>query len=491
MKRVFCFLLALLMLSTSFVACGDKKGPVSDSPESTVADSAAATTGVEELPDIPLSGNYDGYEFRTLTTSNHVFNDFDFEEESSMPLDNAQYKRKKKVEEDFNIEIVATNKQVLSNGDGQSLGYQLISKQVNSGTQDYDLCIISGYDASVLAYSGYLYDLQSIEAINLQKSWWDQNAVDSLTIQGVTFYTTGDITVSDNRTASCFLFNKRLLADYALDSPYDMVYDGTWTIENFSKMARSVSEDLNQDGIYDENDRFGLLIWDDSIMAMISAAGQRCCTIEDNAINLTLYNESTISAFEQYADIAYDTQYSFQYQRVPGLSGYTVWSADQALFFTYLVDALPRLREMESDFGVLPYPKLTEAQEEYYSLIAPFNSNFVCMPLMLDDPERTGVITEALAYYGQKVVLPALYDVTLIGQSTRDEESEPMLEIVFGNLVYDIGYYYQVGSYNLLLMDLLRARSTGLASAYDSHSMAANIILKTINRKYQEAVAMW
>ena len=490
MKRILCVLLILTMLVTSFAACNGGEG--AETTQSAPIESLPVeTTEPEELPDIPLTGDYGEYEFNILSTGNQVFNDFDFHEETSQPLDNAQYKRKVKVEEDFNIKINATVKKSHSIGNGSGFGYQAVNKQVHSGSCDYDLCIIAGYDVSVLAYTGWLYDMNSIPGINLTKSWWDANATESLSMHDVVFYTTGEITVSDNRAAYCILFNKGLLANYNLESPYDMVDEGTWTIENFGKLVRSVSEDLNQDGIFNQEDRFGLLVWDDSVLGMINAAGERCCTIVDDKITLTLYNENTLSAFEQYIDYAYDTQHAFHYQRVSENAGSTMWVADKALFWTKLVHELPELREMETDFGVLPYPKLTEEQSTYYTTISPFNSNFVCIPLVQDDAERTGVITEALAYYGKKVVTPALYDVTLIGQSTRDEESEPMLEIIFDNLIYDVGYYYQIGTYNERIMDRLRQRQTNFTSMYDTYKTAANAMLNLINTKYAKAVESW
>ncbi len=479
-------LLALLVLATCFAACGK------DDIETT----GAATNNVEitedatETLDIPLTADYGNYEFRVLSAGNQAFNDFQFEEESTLPLDNAQYKRKIKVEEDYNITITQDIQQKYSSGGGP--GFMAVSQQANTGDCNYDLCLIAGYDVSVLAYSGYLYDMNSIKDIDLSKSWWDQNATESLAVKDVVFFTTGDITVSDNRTAFCLLFNKMLLNDYNLDSPYDLVHDGEWTIENFGKLVKSVSEDLNQDGIYDNNDRYGLMVWDDSIVGMVNAAGERCCTINENGeIELTFYSENTLSALEQYAAVAYDHQHAITYQRDKSISGLDMWKNNQGLFWTTLVNQLPNIREMESDFGVLPYPKLNAEQDNYYTCIAPYNSQFICVPLIQDDVDRTGVITEALAYYGQKVVLPALYDVTLVGQSTRDEESEPMLDIIFDNLVYDIGYYYQIGPYNKQLIVQMRNFNTNFTSMYDTYKNAATVALKVINQFYGEAVADW
>jgi len=488
MKRIICLLLAIIMC-LSLVACGGDT-EVTTAP---VGDASESTDDGAEKPDIPLTYDYEGYEFNFLSAGNGENSELGYEEESSIPLDNAQYKRRMKMEQDYNIEIEEELESAYSSGGGP--GFKKISNQVNSGDYTYDLALIAGYDVSVLAYSGYLYDMASIPTINLEKSWWDQNATDSLTIKGVTFFTTGDLTTTDNRFAYALMFNKTMLSNYNLESPYDIVYNGEWTYEKFGEMVKVVSEDLNQDGEYNEKDRFGLLVWDDSIVGVVNSAGERCCTINDEGvIELTFYNENTLSALEQYAEIAYNEQTALHWQRIGGSlgnTGSTMWVADQALFNATLVGGVISSREMESDFGVLPYPKLTVQQENHYSTVAAYNTPYVCVPLIQEDIERTGTLTEALAYHGQKIVLPALYDVALIGQGTRDEDSEGMLDIIFDNLVYDIGYIYQIGPYNKQLIVYLRDRNENFTSMYDTYKPSANAMLKLINQAYDKAVAEW
>ena len=346
---------------------------------------------------------------------------------------------------------------------------------------------------SVLAYNGLLYDLNSVPGIDLTKSWWDQKANESLAMNGVMFFSTGEITTSDNNAAFVIMFNKDLMRNYALDDPYSLVYDGKWTMSKFAELCKTVTEDLNQDGKMDENDRFGLLVWDDSVVGIVNAAGQRCCTIEDGEIKLTLYNETTISALETYFSIAYDTQYAFTYQRNGSGTDFEkmLWEGDHGLFWTTYMGIVPTFREMESDFGLLPYPKLTEEQDTYYSTVAPFNSQFICVPLVQDDIERTGTITEALAYYGKEIVTPVYYDVNLIGQTTRDEESADMLDIIFNSFVFDIGYYYQIGPYNKELIYMVREYDTNFTSRYDTGAAKAEALLGVINEYYQNAVSQW
>lgn len=485
-KQLCATVLAAAMLCPLFTACG-KKTPATPST-SDVSDST--TTGDQgEMLGVPLTADYGNADFNILSAGNVAYSDFGYEEDSAVPLASAQYKRRVKVETDYNIEINEEVKLAYSSGSGP--GYMAVYQSVNSGTCDYDLALIAGYDVSVLAYNGFLYDLNSVPGIDLSKSWWDQKANESLSVRDVMFFTTGDITCSDNDAAFCLMFNKQLISDYDLDNPYLLVEDDNWTMDTFGALCKTVTDDLDQNSVMDENDRFGLLVWDDSVLGIVNAAGQRCCTINANGeIELTLYNETTIAALEKYFDIAFDTQYSLTYQRNIK-SATPMWQNDQALFWTTLLGNIPDFREMESDFGILPYPKLTAEQKDYYHTVAPYNSQFICVPLIQNDVERTGTITEALAYYGQKIVLPAYYDVTLIGQGARDEESESMVALILDSLVFDIGYYYQIGPYNKNLIYMIRNFDRNFTSMYDSYKNTAANILGVINDYYNNAVDQW
>ena len=446
----------------------------------------------EELLGIPATADFGGAEYRILSAGNLTYEDFTFEESSSMPLDNAQYKRKTLVEQNYNITIAEDTQKAYSSGNGP--GFQALYTAANAGTTDYAVGLIAGYDVSVLGYSGYLYDMNSMPGIDLSKSWWDQKANDALTIHDLVFFTAGDYTLADNDAAYVIMFNKSILDNYGLDSPYDMVYDNEWTLETFGTLCKTVTEDLDQNGIMDENDRFGLLVWVDSLLGMVNAAGQRCCVIDDkDQIVLSLYNETTLDAVDRFLEIALDKQYALQYQSIRNSVEFEeqLWSGEHGLFWTTYMGNIPRFREMESDFGLLPYPKLTETQDSYYSTVTPFNSQFVCVPLVQENVERTATITEALAYYGQQIVLPAYYEVNLKGMVSRDEESSDMLDIIFDNLVYDLGFLYQIGPYNKNFNYMISRGTTNFTSVYNSLEPVAKAQLTLINNGFTKAAAMW
>jgi len=131
-----------------------------------------------------------------------------------------------------------------------------------------------------------------------------------------------------------------------------------------------------------------------------------------------------------------------------------------------LFEPIPRdLRAMETDFGVLPTCKFNEQQENYYTY-AEQNGLVIGIP-MNADTDYAGLITEALAYESGTTLMPAFYDLCLTSKVLRDNESEGMLDIIFNNRVYDIGYIYGIGTLPTILNTLTSSGKTDFVSQFE------------------------
>jgi hypothetical protein len=95
------------------------------------------------------------------------------------------------------------------------------------------------------------------------------------------------------------------------------------------------------------------------------------------------------------------------------------------------------MREMKTDFGILPYPKYDESQKDYYSRIEGCEMSGI--PNTVTDKARTSAVIEALASISATTVEPAYYDIVLKSQAARDNDSSEMLDIIFANRVFDLG----------------------------------------------------
>lgn len=274
-----------------------------------------------------------------------------------------------------------------------------------------------------------------------------------------------------------------------MDSPYDLVRNNKWTIDKFIEMGKQVSADINGDGKHDQNDLYGLLIWQDSMLGMISAAGEKVATVTDDGIELTLNTDRVFTMLEKYMSLAYDKTLTFSMYHL-GDHATNMFSNNQILLYTRYLKAASWFRDMETDFGILPYPKFDENQDRFYTNIHAYGTSFLCVPAVVENMERTGIILESLAYESKKTITPAYYEKTMTGKYFRDEESADMLDILLSTRVFDVGLYYQVGGYNERLMDLLRNYNTDFTSMFAKYEMIALDDIAKINAAYDEAIAI-
>lgn len=494
-SHIAAAILAVLTAGSALLTACSGGGSSADTTASPSGGTAeTAETGIT-LPasHLPTDVKFDGSDFTFLITGNTENNwrknDFLAEEQNGEILNDARFLRNQAVEERFGVNIKTIEQYGSAKGAGS--GFQLITKSVLAADSAYDAGMVAGYDVCNLACAGYLYDFNSLPYLDLENEWWDQKANADMTIKGRMFFTTGDISTADNDATCCIIFNKKLVGDFKLDNPYELVDSGAWTFDAMTAMGKPVSADLDGSGTFDKNDRFGSIVWDDSIMAAVNGSLIKCGTVNaDGEIELTLYSERLINIIDKYTTYVYDKSLSYTYQRVSYdiTDPVNMFSNDQALFFMQMLDLTSYFRDMQTDFGILPYPKYDEKQTSYGHTIGSWHSTFLCVPAVIESADMTGIVLEALAAESLDKVTPAYYDKTLIGKYFRDEESVAMLDIILSTRVYDLGWYYQLGLYNDEILYLVYEFDTDFASRYAKYETKALEDVKRINTTFAENV---
>ena len=496
-KRWIALTLAILIVLPTLVACGGGKDPAQTTVAVTteasaggaVADTTTAETEYKAVANVPEDANYNGHTFTFLIGGNvengREKNDFEAETMIGVALNDAIYTRNLMIEERYGIKIETFEEYGNSNS-GKGLSYQRLSKAFMANETTYDAAMVSGYDVSTLAYTGYLYDMNEVPYIDVNQHWWDQKVNQDLTVGTRLYYTTGDISTADNDATCAILFSKDLVAQNNLENPYELVESGKWTLDKMLEMCSAVHADLNGDGTYDANDRIGAIVWDDTMMAWVNASGVKCCTMNENGeLTLTLNDERTMEFFDKLPAF-YADEIAYAYQRVSYdiATPINMFANNQALFFAQLLDLVSYLRDMETDFGLLPQPKASEEQQEYYNTIGSWHSVFLCIPAVQENVERTGIIIESLAAESYNLVTPAYYEQTLVGKYVRDEESVATLDIILATRVYDLGWFYGIGGYNESVMNVWRKDQNNFASMYKAVERVAQKSLDQINQAF-------
>ncbi|MCR5263749.1 MAG: hypothetical protein K6D94_07745 [Clostridiales bacterium] len=106
--------------------------------------------------------------------------------------------------------------------------------------------------------------------------------------------------------------------------------------------------------------------------------------------------------------------------------------ADQSFYY------LSTFRGMDEEFGIIPFPKYTEEQTQYHSRVEGGSVALIGM-INMTDSEETGAVLEAMASYGYNHVIPEYYEVALKRKTSRDTESEEMLDLIFRSRTVDLG----------------------------------------------------
>ncbi|MGM9625046.1 MAG: hypothetical protein ACI3XM_04975, partial [Eubacteriales bacterium] len=126
-----------------------------------------------------------------------------------------------------------------------------------------------------------------------------------------------------------------------------------------------------------------------------------------------------------------------------------------------------------TNFGIIPFPKYDEAQENYYTHVDG-HAPLMCLPKTNTYTERTGVIIECLNAESYRTCVPAVYDIVLTEKFSRDEMSVKMLDIILDGRTQNFGYVYE-GSTGMQwsLTNLMQQKSTDFASYYKSREKNA------------------
>ncbi len=491
MKKIIAICLFAVMCVSMFASCTDKAEQTT-APEQT----QPVDTGEEEKDTLVIDETkQDGYQYTILVSGNidykhgsqHYGNDFEYDETINESLSNAKYQWIKTTEEKFDIVIEAVDKLKWSNCTGSGNGFSELQKSYTSGDVMYDSCMIGTYDICNAARNGFLADLHEIDYINLNNSWWDQVANKDLNIQGKMYYTTGDISIVDNVFTHCVFFNKDMITSKNLTSPYEFVKNGTWTLDNLATLVKA-GADTSGEGIAENEKVYGLLTWNDSMLQIMAAADERIASVDENGnLTFTMYNNRTQTLYDKFTDLAMNTAYSANYQVLS-----TEWDdlrkeifdSNRALFYLNLLSTTTHHRDSDTDFGILPYPKLEETQENYGHLVSSYHTEFFCIPFNHYSESLSGSVSEFMAAKGQEITKPGYYEDTLVGKQIRDDESADMLDIIFASRVFDVGTYYKVGNITTRLGSLYKNTSLSFQQIYQENGDMAKATIDAINSQF-------
>ncbi len=411
---------------------------------------------------VPEGTNYDGREFTVMTFGETTVVWFDVDwnatEENGEDINDGVYKRTARVEDQLGIVVVPELGGV--HGDGGTLKTHVMA---NDGL--YDIAFVNVRSAGTLSQDECLYDLFTVPELEIEADWWDQNCVKDMSIYNMLFMLTGDIEIMYKKSIGVTLFNKEMLRDNQLPNPYEMVQNKEWTIDQIGIMGSVVSSDVNNDDKWTKDDTYGFLYYSDvSALGVIGAESSFCTKDEDDIPEISFMNDRTVDALDMWFDIMFDETLSYSDNNEDVLK--PMFINNQALFDFNEFHAVEQLRQMETNFGILPIPMLDDSQENYWHTINPHVGSVMVIPYDNEDLEFTAWVTDSLGAASKNILTPKYYDAYLKWKNTRDDESKEIIDLILATVRYDIGYMYDFGGLSDLTLGMCSRKSRNVASDF-------------------------
>lgn len=417
-------LIIVLLIVLNSTSCGSSEVPADNDISVTITE----TTATAPEYHIPKREDNSGRSFTILAAGKR--RELYDAEQTGEVIDDAVYLRKLDTEEYLGINIQY---------DERDSGWQvaqeysaLITSAVMSGDNTYDMMTGAITVIPKLAMSGNFQNILDLN-IDLGNPWWVANLSDTAAINGKLYSVVGDLSATLYNAAAVVYFNIKLQTANSLPDFYTLVYDGSWTVDAMIAASRGISLDLNNDGIIDrDNDQVAILSHYTPFATMQAAGQIEIIWREGGGIILSKLDERLVKLYEKLSAASADgTMY------MKNGDEYEVWAkpfmGDRNLFQISILHTAGLFRDMESDFGILPFPKYDEPQNEYSADVSQ-STVLWCVPVTVSDAELTAKVFEVYSHFSREYVIPAYYETSLQEKFSRDTDTKEMLQIIRGSI---------------------------------------------------------
>jgi hypothetical protein len=505
-KRLISFLLIGLLVFPVLFSCGESKEnadiSASDAAQKANDDAAVDLSASEDISDeeetelkdsIPNDLKYDGATIRIFVSNGGGLNEAVYAGQGELTGDvenDAVIQRNMTAEErlDISLEYVPD-----PTGSWDTIT-SILTKFIMAGDTTFDMYLGNEYGHVNLISVGGLQNVNELDCIDWDKPWWNVNYMDEMMIgNDARFFLAGDYIIDTIRSAHKLFFNKDFYRDSFGNSEemYDWVLDGTWTMDKLASTAEAAYVDLNNNGLSDPDDRLGYITY----LAAASVdpfayLGDVPYSVHDENgyIVLTLMSEQAVTLGEKVVSFFYQPGSVFQMSS--NISG-TVFKEGRSLFLgLQSLGTAQWYRDMENDYGFLPYPKLDETQRAYHSLVAD-NALIGSIPSASLNLDKIGAVIEVLSSETWRTVMPAWYETSLKIKYSRDNVAAQIIDIIHDSTTTNFIYAFSnpLSGTGQIFREMVANNNTDYASAVARKEKVSKKALEKLISAYEKNTA--
>ena len=476
MKKQISAFLAALMLASALTACAsdpaqsgsDTTPAVSGETEPAVTE--PVETGREDAKDnLPADLKFNGETINVIYRGEDYYQKWDMvgTDNTGEIIQDAIWERNRNVETRLNIifNFQRTAKSSLNDVKTE------LSALVLAGSDEFDIISSTANTTVQASLYPYLYELSDLKYVDITQPWWRTSGIKELSFDGENFrFLMGDHTLNDYLKCGVMYYNKDMYTDVTQkdgDELYQDVLDGTWTWDDVITLTTKAYADLNGDGTANAGDRFGLMIpqnYTEATVHMLYACDPIDAKRTPDGIDLsTINNEKNISIVDLLIKVTHNpTGVYVSDKNIDKSPEY--FAQNRALLWTgRLTNATAAtMREMESDYGILPMPKYNEEQEEYITLIHT-SSTVTCLPktIKANRIDTVDAVLEAWASEAYRTVITPFIETALKMKYSRDAKSAQVIDIIFDDPMISFTDMYSSQVNSIISNALLKGITNG------------------------------
>ncbi|MBR6632779.1 MAG: hypothetical protein IKL05_00575 [Clostridia bacterium] len=494
MKRILSLVLTLVMLLSCMTlvltSCEKEettptvKNPTNDNTDMDSALEAGDIFAIRAATDDGLDDDWD-FEGKTLRVVCHNDGYEMFPAEADINkgdlVKDAKAARNEAVEAKLNCNVELT----YAGGINEVAAY--VQKAVLSGTDEFDLIVNHVLTTGGMVTKNLFLNWYDVPHIDFSKPWWAATTATELTYDGKCLLAISDINATAITCCCVIAFNKNLAAAYDLGNLYDVVLDGDWTYDYFYDLIKDIYIDSDGSGTRSSGDFYGgtFVVSNASNAWLWGFNNPVMAKDEDGVPTIAIKTDKINNIMKTVYDFYYNTT-GIGSSTDDGFDEFKMFLNKQSIMTPiYLGEVMAAgLRNFEDEYGILPYPKWDENQEEYYSHV--YGEHTVsCIPKTAKDLEFIGVCTEALAYESWKTITPTIYETALKTRYLRDSESKEVLDIVLDNRYFDFGFVYDNWQgFGTVILKMIEAQNENFESYYEKRYPKAKLHFRKIIRVY-------
>lgn len=441
---IFIFILALYV----FVSCRTPESELSESVSQTEA--ATDNMTADTLGDLDLEGAVVTFLYR-----DEVSSEFYAEELDGELVNDTLYNNRIAVETRLNADIEI----ILMAGhyvEAREPYMNAIKNAVSAGDDLYDWVDLMIGNSSVMMQNGIFTDIAGNEHIDLDKPYYLRDMINNVAINNRLYFISGDASLGYLKCLFCIYYNTTLAENFHIENLYEVVDNGQWTVDRLSQTARITCADVDGNGKYDEQDILGFVFHDTNHpKGFITSCGTFMFEKDSEGVWRYIFgSERDADLCDALYRLKNETDGVFYCNTTDAVKGEgydeltAKFVAGEILLITSEMDDInSRFRSIEDKYGILPYPKYNEEQEQYYNC-SRNTQNAFSMPVTCSDTAAAGAVLEALAGANHNSLIPAYFETAMKVKYAMDSDSARMYDLIRDNALLTFWYTYNnaVGS---------------------------------------------